>query len=67
MPQVEQWFAVLAARRIYATADQLAVAETDHLHLIRACDAVLTAQTNGENRGVAAAVIYLNSLDQRTG
>jgi hypothetical protein len=38
---IKRCFAVPAARFIYATADQLVVAEIDQLHLIGGCDAVL--------------------------
>ena len=43
IPQVERCFAVPAARRIYATADRLAVAEIDQLPSSRrGCHAVFT-------------------------
>jgi len=52
---IKRCFAVPAARFIYATADQLVVAEIDQLHLIGGCDAVLTPTNQRRDPGVAAA------------
>jgi hypothetical protein len=53
-PQVDRCFTVPAARRIYATSDQLAVAEINHFHFIGVVRCRSLPQTKGENPAVAA-------------
>jgi hypothetical protein len=45
-PQVERCFTVPDARRMYATSDQLAVAEINHFHLIGA----VRCRSDGHNQ-----------------
>jgi hypothetical protein len=52
-PQVERCFTVPAARRIYATSDQVAVAEINHFHFIAAMRCRSRPQTKGENPAIA--------------